>query len=497
MIALIACAILYPFLQPLYSYFKDDYQLRQFPSPSFAGFSSLWRIWYNIQKKHYLAIHQAHKDLGTHVRVAPKHISISDPSAMSEIYGHGANFLKDGWYNGGAGAHRNMGDTRDKAEHQSKRKKFAHVFAQKTILGLEHNVKEMVQVLNNEVDKRVVSGETINMRRYLNYFTIDLISKLLYGETLGCMPRGNDVVTAETKDGKIYETTLIDALHLSMSINTSLGMEPGLLPITRKLFANHPYRKAGGRFEDIVYHHTMKRLRSEEAGDDFFSKLLVNSKGEELNLEMGEILAESGVILNAGSDTTTSALTSTLFLIFKHPHVLKRLREELDTVILEAGAIPTYDSLSKLPYLRACIEESLRLRPASSLGLPRIVPAGGRMIAGRFIEEGVTVSVPTYTLLRDKVFDEPDRYKPERWLGADKDKLMTAHLPFSIGPRACIGRNIAYFEQYIVLATLVNKYDFELPSDDFELENIERFNSNPGELPMKVQMRRQQRLTHD
>lgn len=109
---------------------------------------------------------------------------------MNDIYGHGVNFLKDGWYDGGAGAHRNMGDTRDKAEHQSKRKKFAHVFAQKTILHLESYVTEMVDVLNGEVDKRVVSGEPINMRRYLNYFTIDLVSKLLYGKSLGCMPRG-------------------------------------------------------------------------------------------------------------------------------------------------------------------------------------------------------------------------------------------------------------------------------------------------------------------
>lgn len=398
---------------------------------------------------------------------------------MNEIYGHGANYLKDGWYDGGAGEHRNMGDTRDKAEHQSKRKKFAHVFAQKTILHLERYVTEMVGILNAEVEKRVTSSEPINMRRYLNYFTIDLVSKLLYGKTLGCMPRGSDVVNAETKDGKVYQTSLIDSLHLSMSINTSLGMEPSLLTYTKRIFANHPNRKAGSRFEDIVYHHTMQRLHNPDPDDDFFAKLLTNSKGEKLNLEMGEILAESGVILNAGSDTTTSALTSTLFLIYKHPRVLAKLRAELDEVIPD-DQVPSYETLAKLPYLRACIEESLRLRPASSLGLPRIVPEGGRTIAGRFIAEGVTVSVPTYTLLRDEqAFDDPDVYNPERWIGGDKARMAPAHLPFSIGPRACIGRNIAYFELTIVIADLVNRYDFELPWEDFELENIERFNSNP------------------
>ena len=408
---------------------------------------------------------------------------------MNDIYGHGANMLKEGWYDGGAGVHRDMGNTRDKAEHQNKRKKLAHVFAQKTIAGFEGEARSMIGVLNDEVDKRVASGETINMRRYLNYFTIDLISKLLYGESLDCMIRGNDIVNAETKDGRVYQTPMIQALHKSMNINTSLGMETSLLPYTKKLFALHPHRKAGARFEDIVYHHTMKRLSKTEPQDDIFAKLLYNNKGEELKLELGEILAESGVIMNAGSDTTTSALTSTIFLIYKHHQVLAKLRQELDSVIPE-GEIPTYDGIAQLPYLKACIEESLRLRPAQSIGLPRIVPAGGRMIAGRFVKEGVTVSVPTYTMLRDnRYFENPEVFSPDRWITGDKQRMMQAHLPFSVGPRACIGRNIAYFEQLLMIANLVNRYNFEFESPDFELDNFERLNSNPGEMPMFVQRR--------
>lgn len=208
------------------------------------------------------------------------------------------------------------------------------------------------------------------------------------------------MVDAETRDGKIYKTRLIRSLHDPMSINTSLEFEATLLSCTKKLFAWHPYRRAGAHFENIVYHNTMKRLSDADAGDDFFQKLMVNSRGEKPNLSMGEILAECGVIMNAGSDTTTAALTSAIFLLCKHLHALAKLREELDPVMANCE-VPLYDSVASLPYLRACIEESLRIRPASSMGLPRIVPEGGRTIAGQFIEEGVTVSVPTYTLLRD------------------------------------------------------------------------------------------------
>ncbi|PMD12676.1 cytochrome P450, partial [Hyaloscypha hepaticicola] len=156
-----------------------------------------------------------------------------------------------------------------------------------------------------------------------------------------------------------------------------------------------------------------------------------------------------------------------------------KLQTELDAAT-GTSDVPTYDSLASLPFLRACIEESLRVRPASSFGLPRVVSKGGRYIASQFVAEGVTVSVPTYTLLRDPVaFERPEEFIPKRWIDGDKERMNKAHFPFSTGPRACIGRNIAYYEQLIVIGTLVRAFDFEFLSEDFELETIERFNSNP------------------
>jgi len=485
-----ACVAL--FIWPIIYYFADPKHLRKYPAPAFAGISSLWRIYKNLQFKHYLAIHEAHTQLGTHIRIAPNHISISDPNAMNDIYGHGANFLKDAWYDGGAGVFRNMADSRIKAEHQAKRKKLAHVFAQKTIATLEPVITDTVASLLTQIDQHAEKGQSINIRRYLNYFTIDVFSRLLYGETQGCLERGNDIVEAETRDGNIYKVPFIKSLHNATVINTALGMEAPLLPLTRQLFSWHPYKKAGSDYDNIIYHNTTKRLRDADTEDDIFSKLLINNKGESTDIPFGELLAECSVMMNAGTDTTTAALTNTIFLLNKNPAVLKRLREELDE---HTGTrdIPDYDILSKLPYLRACIEESLRVRPASSMGLPRVVPKGGRTIAGQFINEDVTVSVPTYTILRDpETFENPDSFIPERWLTCNEEtkaKMMKVHLPFSTGPRACIGRNIAYFEQLLVVSALVKGFDFEFHSSEFELQTLERFNSNPGELILKCRRR--------
>jgi cytochrome P450 len=483
-LVLISFAVATLFLRPIVVYFVDKNKLRRFPAPSFAGVSSLWRVLHNVKCRHYLAVHKAHESLGSHVRIAPNHISISDPQALIDIYGHGANFLKDAWYDGGAGEHRHMADARVKTEHQRKRKMLAHLFSQKTIAGLEPIVTETTAILVAQIDKHAALGERINMRRYLNYYTIDLFAELLYGHTLGCLERGDDVVDAETPEGKIYQVPFVQTLHEATIINTVLGMEAGLLPLTKKIFSNHPYKRSGTDYDNIILHNTKKRLQDPDSEHDIFSKLLTNTKGEDLNLEAGEILAECSVMMNAGTDTTTAALTNTIYLLYKHPDVLAKLRKELDTATGTAD-VPSYESLANLPYLRACIEESLRIRPASSMGLPRVVPKGGRYIAGQFIAENVTVSVPTYTLLRDPVaFDQPAEFIPERWVSGDKERMNKAHFPFSTGPRACIGRNIAYFEQLIIIGTLVRLFNFEFLHKEFQLETIERFNSNPGELEL-------------
>ncbi|KAF3003996.1 hypothetical protein E8E14_008164 [Neopestalotiopsis sp. 37M] len=449
-------------------YFYDPKGLRQFNGPSIAGYSSFWRIWHNINWRHYLVVEEAHQRFGSHVRISPNHISILDPRAAVEIYGHGANMQKEGWYDAGAGPHRNMSDTRDKAQHQSKRKLFAHAFAARAVTSLEPELQKTIASLKSRLDVHIsTSPETpLDMRYLINLFTIDLIASLLFGHELGCLGRGDDILTAEAPGKQLYKSDFIESLLDATVLNTAIGMSPQLLPITRA---------------------------KEDPKDDLFSKLLRDSKGQKISMSLEELVSEYSPMMNAGTETTTSALVSTIFLLYSTPRALEKLLSELDEAF-PGDTMPTYEAASKLPYLRACIEESFRLRPASSMGLPRIVPDGGRVIAGRFIQGGVTLSVPTYSLLRDKeAFDQPEEYNPDRWMTTDvkkKERMNKSHLPFSNGPRACIGRNISYFEQVLVIAHIFKFYDAKLTSETFDLEIEERFNSTPGQLPLVLSHRR-------
>ncbi|KAL4911374.1 hypothetical protein BDW74DRAFT_172836 [Aspergillus multicolor] len=479
------------FVHPVTTYFLDKKSLRQYPGPSIASFSILWRICQILKNAHFKAVYNSHQKYGTHVRIGPTQLSISDPRAMNDIYGHGSNFPKDEFYDAGAGPYRSMADTRSKEEHQRKRKLLAHAFAQKTIVGLEPIIQTGLQDLSRVMVDHANHGTEINLRRVLNYFAIDFMSLVVFGESLGCVQRGNDIVEARTADGRVYKVPYIKTLH-DMHMHTVLtGAEPALLSLGSTLLSWHPDVKAGRDWSNVVRQLCEKRLTiaDRDTRQDIFSKFLRNSKGEEMNLDPAEVIVECAVMMNAGSETNTAVLVSAIYHIYKHPLVLRRVREELDAVVPVDAVqdIPSYKTISNMPYLRACIDEAMRIQPASTQGFPRVVPKGGRMIAGRFVEEGVTVSVPTYTLLQDPTaFPDPFDYNPDRWLTGDKSALHAAFYPFNHGPRACIGRNISYLEQLLAVATIVRSFEIELHN---ELITIERFNGNPGELFGRVKRR--------
>ena len=125
----------------------------------------------------------------------------------------------------------------------------------------------------------------------------------------------------------------------------------------------------------------------------------------------------------------------------------------------------TVVGVNKCKYLLACIEEALRVYPPSPQPHHRIVPAGGAVVNGEYIPQGVAVSIPIYAASRSPLnWTEPDSFVPERWLGEDpkfSNDKRDASQPFSYGPRNCIGRNLAYVEMKLIIARLVWTFDIE------------------------------------
>lgn len=195
--------------------------------------------------------------------------------------------------------------------------------------------------------------------------------------------------------------------------------------------------------------------------------------------------------MDAGSDTTAIALTHVMYFLLKNPSALSSLRKELEAeAVYRDDGIATYGSIKNLPYLRACLDESLRVLPPLAAALNRVTPPEGMEIDGHYIAGNTIVAVSAYTAHRyQELFPDPEQYRPERWLEKDSRALQASFIPFSTGARGCIGRNITYMEQMVLLATLVHRYDFEFADEAWELSHDEAFLLWPDSMPLKIQER--------
>ncbi|XP_054157209.1 cytochrome P450 3A19-like [Oppia nitens] len=174
-----------------------------------------------------------------------------------------------------------------------------------------------------------------------------------------------------------------------------------------------------------------------------------------------DIVSTSILFFAAGYETTATILSFLLYLLALNENCQQKLYEEVNgqTVKNETNS---YDNLTKLSYLEACIAETLRLyTPVSLLGrtASEDYTIGN---TGITVEKGTTIIIPIHALHHSPdYFPEPKQYRPERFLPENRDKIIPyTYLPFGAGPRNCVGMRFALMEAKAVVARMVIKYEF-------------------------------------
>ena len=168
-----------------------------------------------------------------------------------------------------------------------------------------------------------------------------------------------------------------------------------------------------------------------------------------------------------GSDTTATQIAANTFYIAQNANVQAKLYSEIHSTFDSVDEIRSGPKLDSCKYLKAVVEETLRMNPSVPAVLPREVMSGGITVAENFFPEGVQISVPIYGLHHDqRYYSEPHKYMPERWLpevvGDEAvNRCWSAFHPFSYGARQCAGKRMAYIELWITLARTIHLFEME------------------------------------
>ncbi|KAL4884930.1 cytochrome P450 [Aspergillus karnatakaensis] len=352
------------------------------------------------------------------------------------------------------------------ANHTRFRRALSHAFSKK---GLQ----EQEPILNAYVDKfirgltEISTSHTpvIDMVKWYNLATFDMIGDLAFGQPFGGLDSG---------EYHHWISTLFMAIR-AMAWTIMADAHPLLSPILIPfLFLRRSLLIA--LEEHLRYGTAVVQKRLGETRDrgpaDFMASMLRHRGDKEKELTTSELDVNANTLIIAGSETTAALLAGVTYWLLRTPEALQKVTKEVRTCMSSKADINFQNCSQRLPFMLACLNEGLRLYPPVSGGQQRVTNSPSMMnISGYMIPPGTKVSVhQSSAYLSSLNFYCPTKFLPERWLlPAKEDRTSPSYndnrdvfQPFSVGPRNCIGRNLAYAEMRLRLARVLWHFDLEL-----------------------------------
>ncbi|KAF2094042.1 cytochrome P450 [Rhizodiscina lignyota] len=455
-ISILLTFILVSYLIGIVVYRRYFHPLAKYPGPFWNSVSALPAALSLLRGRFPFENKLNHEKYGPVFRLAPNELTFSSAQSTSDIYGFRAghqNMKKSPLHTGPV----KVGNTTtlqyvpDDADHGRQRRALSHSFSQQALMEQEPIVQDYMSKVVFHFRQLARQKRTFNICDWFNYFTFDTMGDLAFGESFGCLDRGEyqewvNMLFQTVKDGALIQATRRIA-----------GTGTWLQRFLQNCIPN--MGKAGAYHVQHTREKVLNRLQAQEVDHRDFIWYILRQQ-EKFDLKQDEIIANSGLFIVAGSETTASALSGLIARLIWNPLCYDKLTTEIRSAFETEDGI-TFKAVINLPYLNACIEEILRVHPAVPAGPPRTVPPGGDFIDGLWVPGGTTVSVGQWSSCHDPAnFRNPDEFVPERWIeAAYNTDVKKALQPFSVGPRNCIGRNLAYMEMRVMIARLFWNFD--------------------------------------
>ncbi|KAH7124596.1 cytochrome P450 [Dactylonectria macrodidyma] len=436
--------------------------LSKFPGPRYLAATNLPYLYRNHIKGLWVRdVASLHRKYGPVIRIAPNRLALDGSVGWPEVYAHRVagkeefskvpGFFFNGDWRAILGAPRDI--------HRRQRRQLGHAFSEAAMYEQESIIKQYIDLLIEQLTKRAKSNESVDIIKWLNFTTFDIIGDLTFADSFHSL---------SSSDYHPWVLDIFDGIR-GNARRRFLDAYPLLRPLIWLTTGTEEIKKATTQREFAMDKAKARMALGTEPGRrDFMTYMMkANREGEKGMTDM-EILLNAPILIIAGSETTATALSGFFFYICRTPKAYKTLAEEIRFAFKDESEI-NMRSTSSLQYLHSCIEEALRVYPPAAETPPRMSP--GDMITGKFVPAGTLVSVYQWATFRNPDnFKDPDSYRPERWLPSTHplhdpqfdDDNRSVFKPFSYGTRDCIGKNLSYSEMRVIAARMFYRFDFEL-----------------------------------
>ncbi|ETN36798.1 uncharacterized protein HMPREF1541_09076 [Cyphellophora europaea CBS 101466] len=450
-VALLTHPIIAIFLLPLAAVLvyriSPLHTLAHIPGPHLPRLSSLWLVRHAWVGDEASAVHRLHHRYGSVVRTGPMSVDIADGDALQAIYVDKGGFRKAAFYrNFDIDGHASIFSELEPGTRAPRAKAVTPLFSTSNLRNGRSTIYSCVDQWVERLKEAAHTGKPVNVLDLTRALAVDAVTAYLFGKSYGGL------------DGQREERRAVaDEVHGGLSAG---GMVNSFVAVGRywylpqsafawlewaesKIYPDWEVFASINVVDKFVEEVVDQSIGEKGAGSTYQARLL------QAGLSESEVKAQCKDLMFAGTDSTGMNLATIVYMLAKHPDKYERLRKEL------TDAKPSEGEVQSLPYLRGVVKEGLRISMANPSRLPRVVPPGGWIFKGTFFPAGTEVSCTPYELHFDpNVFEDPRAFKPERWLNATEQMNRDA-IPFGLGTRQCIARNLATMELYCATQRLV------------------------------------------
>ncbi|KAL7950682.1 cytochrome P450 [Trichoderma barbatum] len=464
--------IVYVVLRAIYN--VTLHPLAGFPGPVAAGASYWYEGYFDLilWGRYTSEIVRLHEKYGPIVRINPDELHCNDPHFVDEIFAIGTrkrnkpvhqlrSLEGDNTFSGFGTADHNL--------HKLRRAPLTKFFSRLQITKLEPEIHKAVHLLCDKLLGYADRKEPFDLTSAYSCYTSDIIAEYCFGEKLGFLQQDD------------IEPNFRRAIYSILNTTYVFRFIPWLKPLTLMVPYIAKYLSEDVRMLAETLNITIPKMIKEtkaemDAGifrerETIFVSLFQSNLPDQ-EKTVARFAGETAALFGGGTETTSWTLAVITYHLLTQPEILKKLTDELRTVVDDPKSLPSWSTLEQLPFLNAVMTEGLRLSYGVSARTARVATEEDLVYHGTWTPKGSKIPVTLdYVVPRgmaigmtsaimhhnEDIFPDSHSFIPERWLvkGKQRWEMDRSFFTFSKGSRQCLGMNLAYCELYLALTALV------------------------------------------